>query len=80
VKSEITARYEGQSLPFLLETEDGARRMLDGIRARKRVVHFPWQLSIPMIYGLHNVPGWLYDRAIRFYRKKKSPYVRPPSP
>jgi short-subunit dehydrogenase len=73
VKSEITARYDGQSLPFFLETEDGARRMLDGIRKRKRLVHFPWQLSIPVIYGLHNLPGWLYDRLAGRIAKRKRP-------
>jgi len=74
VKSEITARYDGQSLPFFLETEDGARRMLDGIRKRKRLVHFPWQLSIPVIYLLHNLPGWLYDRLAWRLAKRKRPY------
>jgi NAD(P)-dependent dehydrogenase (short-subunit alcohol dehydrogenase family) len=77
VKSEITARYEGQKLPFMLETDDGVRRMLDGIRARRRVVHFPWQLSYFMVYIVHNAPGWLYDRLVGFYRKKKAPYQRP---
>ena len=47
VKSEITARYDGQSLPFFLETADGARRMLDGIRKRKRLVHFPGSSRCP---------------------------------
>lgn len=77
VKTEITARYDKQKLPFLLETDDGVKRMLDGIRARKRVVHFPWQLSLPIIYLVHNLPGWLYDRLAPLYKRKKRPYEPP---
>jgi hypothetical protein len=63
-------------MPFLLETADGARRMIAGIEARRRIVHFPWRLSIPMIYGVHNVPGFAYDWfASRFIKRKKKPYV-----
>lgn len=79
VKSELTDRNEPGTMPFLLETEDGARRILDGIRGGERVVHFPWQLSVPVIYGLHNVPGFLYDRVAGFIKRKKKPYV-PPAP
>jgi len=76
VKSEMTDRNEKKQMPFLLETDDGARRIIDGIKARRRVVHFPWQLSLPMIYLFHNVPGFLYDWfASRFVKRKKKPYV-----
>ncbi|MBI5202416.1 MAG: hypothetical protein HY925_12570, partial [Elusimicrobia bacterium] len=33
-------------------------------RARRRVVHFPWQLSLSTVYLLPNLPGWLYDRCV----------------
>lgn len=79
VKSEITARYAGQSLPFELETDDGVRRMIAGIKKRKRVVHFPWQLSLPVIYLLHNLPGWLYDRLAPRLARRKRPYAGRPS-
>ena len=62
VKSELTARHGETSMPFLLETEDGVRRILRGIDRRARIVHFPWQLSYPMKYFLARMPGWLYDR------------------
>lgn len=61
VKSEMTARNNPGSMPFLMETEDGARAILDGIDARRRIVHFPWQLSIPTKYLLGNMPGFAYD-------------------
>ncbi len=61
VKSEITGRHDPRYMPFLLETEDGSRRIIDGIKKRKRLVHFPWQLSWPMIYLVRYLPGWLYE-------------------
>lgn len=76
VRSELTDRNDPSGMVFLLETDDGVRRMLDGIRKRKRVVHFPWQLSLPVIYLLHNLPGWLYDVVAGRIRRKK---VRDPN-
>lgn len=75
VKSEITARNDPKQMWFLLETEDGARRILDGIKAKRRVVHFPWQLSYPVIYLLHNLPGFLYDCLAGYLKRDKKPYV-----
>jgi len=49
---------------FLLELEDGVRRILAGIDRKKRVVRFPWQLSHLMQYVVHNLPGSAYDRLI----------------
>ena len=76
VVSEMTDRNEKSQMPFLLETDDGARRIIDGIKARRRVVHFPWPLSMTMIYVVHNIPGWLYDWfAGNFIKRKKKPYI-----
>jgi NAD(P)-dependent dehydrogenase (short-subunit alcohol dehydrogenase family) len=47
--------------PFILGIEDGVRRLLDGIERRKRVVHFPWQLSYPMRYVVRHLPDAAYD-------------------
>jgi NAD(P)-dependent dehydrogenase (short-subunit alcohol dehydrogenase family) len=52
---------EDAGKPFLLGLEDGARRILAGIEAKKRIVHFPWQLSYVMKYVVHNLPGCCYD-------------------
>ena len=77
VKSEMTDRnLPGGTMPFMLTTEDGCRRMLDGIRARRRVVHFPWQLSLPTIYVLHNMPGFLYDFIASRVKRHKKPTPR----
>jgi short-subunit dehydrogenase len=70
VKSELTGRNEAK-MPFLLETGDGVRRMIRGIEAGKRVVHFPWQLSLVVIYVLGLMPNWLYDAATTLFPKRK---------
>lgn len=52
---------DDEGKPFLLDLEDGARRILKGIEAKRRIVHFPWQLSYVMKYVVHNLPGATYD-------------------
>jgi NAD(P)-dependent dehydrogenase (short-subunit alcohol dehydrogenase family) len=47
--------------PFLLELEDGVRRILAGIERKRRIAHFPWQLSYLMKYVIHNLPSFSYD-------------------
>ena len=47
--------------PFLLDLEDGVRRILDGIESRRPVVHFPWQLSLPMRHVVRHLPAPAYD-------------------
>lgn len=64
VKSEMTAKNDPNDMPMLLETEDGAARILRGIEARKRVVHFPWQLTWPLRHIVRRLPGWIYDPLI----------------
>ena len=75
VKSEMTDRNDPKHMPFRLETADGAARIIAGVEAGRRIVHFPWQLSAPVIYGLHNLPGWLYDRLAGLIPRRKKPYV-----
>ncbi|MBI3553045.1 MAG: SDR family NAD(P)-dependent oxidoreductase [Elusimicrobia bacterium] len=76
VKSEMTERNEKDQMIFLLETADGAKRIIDGIKARRRVVHFPLRLSLPTIYLLHNLPGFIYDwLASKVVKRSKKPYI-----
>lgn len=70
VRSELTDRNEAP-MPFMLTTEDGVQRMIKGIDAGKRVVHFPWQLSLVVIYILGFLPNWLYDNFTMFLPKRK---------
>lgn len=62
VKSEMTARNQPGTMPFLMETADGAAALLRGVDARRRVVHFPWPLSYATKYVLSALPDFLYDR------------------
>ncbi|UPT72745.1 MAG: SDR family NAD(P)-dependent oxidoreductase [Elusimicrobiota bacterium] len=72
VRSEMTARNEVESMPFLMETADGVAAMLRGIDARERVVHFPWQLSYTTKYVLPAIPDFLYEPlAQKFAHKRK---------
>lgn len=61
VRSEMTDRNNPGTMPFLMETSDGVAEMLSGIDAKRRVVHFPWQLSYAMKYGVASLPDFLYD-------------------
>jgi NAD(P)-dependent dehydrogenase (short-subunit alcohol dehydrogenase family) len=47
--------------PFLLDLEDGVRRILDGIESGRPVVHFPWPLSWPMRHVVRHLPASAYD-------------------
>lgn len=61
VRSEMTDRNNPGTMPFLMETSEGVAAMLSGIDAKRRVVHFPWQLSYAMKYGVAALPDFLYD-------------------
>ena len=52
---------DDEGKPFLMELEEGVRCILAGIERRRRVVHFPWQLSYLMKYVVHNLPDSAYD-------------------
>lgn len=82
VKSEMTDRNEPGSMPFLMETPDGAKAILDGIDARRSVVHFPWPLSFPMKYLVARLPNAVYDglaaRLAHLRKKKPTPVVTRP--
>ncbi|MFA6317640.1 MAG: SDR family NAD(P)-dependent oxidoreductase [Elusimicrobiota bacterium] len=76
VKSEITDRNDPEDMVFLLETEDGARRIIEGIERGDRLVHFPWQLSWPVVHLAPALPSALYDWLVsRLKPRKKRPYV-----
>lgn len=48
-------------MPFLLEADDAARRIVRGIEKGKGVIRFPWPLAL--IVSIYNwLPAGLYDR------------------
>ena len=76
VKSEITARNNPKTMMCLLETDDGARRVLRGIEKRRRIVHFPRPFTWFLRYFIGGMPGFLYDWfATKFIKRDKQPYV-----
>jgi len=60
VKSELT---EGARvpMPFLMETADAARAIVEGVAEGKSVIRFPWQMAA-LVRVLENLPPALYDR------------------
>lgn len=61
-------------MPFLLPTDEGARRMARAIDARRSWVVVPWQMAV--VGGLmRRMPNWLYDRA--FKRAPRKPRKLP---
>ena len=59
VKTALTDRNQFP-LPFLQSPEVAARRIVAGIAAGKREVHFPWRLTVPFKL-LRCVPGAVFD-------------------
>ncbi|MCX5796401.1 MAG: hypothetical protein NTY77_12990 [Elusimicrobia bacterium] len=62
VRTEMTAKWRDEDMPFLMEPKDAAREMIAGIKAGRRVVDFPFPFSTTVKYVVRNLPGWLYDR------------------
>jgi short-subunit dehydrogenase len=63
VKTPLTEKNEF-GMPFLLEADDAARRMADGILARKREVNFPFQLTV-LMRVVHWLPAPIFEYLAR---------------
>jgi short-subunit dehydrogenase len=58
-------------MPFLLDVDEGARRIARAIARRPRLAVVPWQMALVSVL-LRALPGWLYDRiAARAPRKPR---------
>lgn len=61
LRSRMTDHQEF-AMPFLLDMEDAARRVLRAIRRRRRQIYFPWLMGL--LSRLNRVlPNWLADWA-----------------
>ncbi|MCX6169507.1 MAG: SDR family NAD(P)-dependent oxidoreductase [Ignavibacteriales bacterium] len=59
VKTPMTAQNKFK-MPFLMEPEEAAQIIIDGIKREKRIIQFPWQMALlTRIVGL--IPGSLYE-------------------
>ncbi len=60
VRTALTASK--RNMPFLVEADDAARLIADGLERGKREVNFPWQLVLAM-RAVRSLPGWAYRLA-----------------
>jgi len=51
-------------MPFLMEPEDAAEKIISGLEAEKFEVAFPWQL-VWILKFLNHLPYWLYFKIIK---------------
>ena len=56
-------------MPFLLEADDAARRIVRALKRRKKVFNFPWQMSLMMKLTAW-LPDWMVARAMHQYNEK----------
>ena len=59
IKTPLTAGRQAQ-LPWLMEVDDAARRIVGAIEARKKSYAFPWQLATIVRAGMI-MPNFMYD-------------------
>ncbi len=60
IKTELTAGRQAK-MPYLMEVEDAAVKIVEAVEARKKSVAFPWQLASLVRAGMV-FPIALYDR------------------
>jgi short-subunit dehydrogenase len=60
IRTPLTANRK-KKLPFLLEVDDAARRIIRAVERRARTYAFPWQLA-SLVRVIKHMPGGLYDR------------------
>ena len=60
IRTPMTANRK-KKLPFLLEVDDAACRIIRAVERRARTYAFPWQLA-SLVRVIRHIPGRLYDR------------------
>ena len=63
VRTPMTAKNTG-AMPYLLEPDEAARRILRAVRAGRRVYNFPWPMAALMRF-VRILPGAVVDGAVR---------------
>jgi short-subunit dehydrogenase len=67
VKTPMTASNDFH-MPWLLEADEAARRIVRALRRRRKVYNFPWQLGLVMKVTAW-VPDWIVARSMRKYNE-----------
>jgi short-subunit dehydrogenase len=60
------------SMPFVLEADEAARRIVKALRRRKKVFNFPWPTTFLMKLTRW-LPDWLMARTMASYNEKPPP-------
>lgn len=75
IATPMTAKNK-HPMPFLLDADEGSRRILQAILKKKKRYFFPWPMAL-VVGFLRHLPGWLYDflmtvqkRSSVFHREK----------
>jgi short-subunit dehydrogenase len=63
-------------MPFLLEADEAARRIVQALKRRKKVFNFPWQMSLMMKLTAW-LPDWMVARAMNKYNENP-PFPKAP--
>jgi short-subunit dehydrogenase len=67
VKTPMTAVNDFH-MPFLLEADEAARRIVRALSRRRKIYNFPWQVALLMKLT-HIAPDWLMARVMRKYNE-----------
>jgi short-subunit dehydrogenase len=59
-------------MPFLVDVNVAARKMVRGILARKRQVNLPWKM-IALMTLVRHLPDWIYDRIMGGFTRPHRP-------
>jgi len=70
VKTPMTAVMDAP-MPWMIEADDAARRMVRALRRRRKVYNFPWQTAL-LMKVTRWVPDWLMARAVPTKTQKPS--------
>ena len=62
VVSELTDR-NNFTMPFLVQTNDAAVTIVNGLEKKRPIICFPWQMRLVMWLVKH-VPDFIYDRLV----------------
>jgi short-subunit dehydrogenase len=56
-------------MPWLLEADEAARRIVRALRRKRKVYNFPWQMSL-LMKATRWAPDWVMARSMRTYNEE----------
>ena len=68
VRTPMTA-VNPYRMPFIMDSEDAARRIAGAIARKRRFAVIPWQMAL-VSFVLRRLPRWLYDRLFALAPRK----------